>query len=233
VRAKRSMMIVRRDFLTATTAVALGGIATAPARGATATSAWNRAAFEKILARTSRHRQVFASARLADGLVLHYMENSLNAYEHGFGEGPGTLHTAAVLYGPALAVTFQDRIWQKYHLNSVLAEAPPSQGMVGHVEEMVGSLLHHGNEASTSANNPYASRVAALVHRGASFFVCDNALHKLSTQLSVTMRSPDSDAIHNDLAAHLLPGAMVVPAGVAALNAAQEAHFTFFQATLD
>jgi hypothetical protein len=33
-------------------------------------------------------------------------------------------------------------------------------------------------------------------------------------------------AIHDDLAAHFLPGAFLVPAGVAAINAAQEARFT-------
>jgi hypothetical protein len=33
-------------------------------------------------------------------------------------------------------------------------------------------------------------------------------------------------AIHDDMAAHFLPGSWLVPAGVAALNAAQEARFT-------
>jgi intracellular sulfur oxidation DsrE/DsrF family protein len=233
VRAKRIAMIVRRDFLTATTAIALGGIATAPARG-TSASAWNRGAFEAILARPYRHRQVFASARMSDGLVLHYMENSLQAYEHGFGEGPGTLHAAAVLYGPALAITLRDEMWTKYRLATVLSGAAAQEGLRERVQGMVDSLLHRGSDgASASSGNPYAARLAALVARGASFFVCDNALHKLSQTLSVTMHSPDSEAIHNDLGAHLLPGTMIVPAGVAALNAAQEARFTFFQATLD
>jgi hypothetical protein len=34
-------------------------------------------------------------------------------------------------------------------------------------------------------------------------------------------------AIHDELVQHFLPGATLVPAGVAALNAAQEARFTF------
>jgi intracellular sulfur oxidation DsrE/DsrF family protein len=33
--------------------------------------------------------------------------------------------------------------------------------------------------------------------------------------------------MHDDLAAHFVPGVMLVPAGVAAINAVQEAHFTY------
>jgi hypothetical protein len=38
--------------------------------------------------------------------------------------------------------------------------------------------------------------------------------------------------VHAEFRAHLLPGALLVPAGVAALNAAQEARFTYVQAAL-
>jgi intracellular sulfur oxidation DsrE/DsrF family protein len=234
-------MIVRREFLSATTAVALGGVASAPVRAATV-QGWNRPAFEAILARPYRHRQVFASARLANGLVLHYMENSLNAYEHGFGEGPGTLHTAAVLYGPSLTVTLHDDMWARYRLAALLSDPNADHGLrarlhgaVTSVEGMVGTLLHHGdgNGDPPASTNPYAARVAALVARGASFFVCNNALRNFSTMLAKNTPGSQAQAIHDDLAANLLPGSMIVPAGVAALNAAQEARFTFFQATLD
>ncbi|HTJ25670.1 MAG TPA: hypothetical protein VMA36_05830 [Candidatus Limnocylindria bacterium] len=234
-------MIVRREFLSATTAVALGGVASAPVRAATV-QGWNRAAFEAILARPYRHRQVFGSARLANGLVLHYMENSLNAYEHGFGEGPGTLHTAAVLYGPALTVTLSDDMWVRYRLAALLNDSGAEHGLRAHVhgivtgvEGIVGSLMHRGvgEGDPASPTNPYAARVAALVARGASFFVCNNALRNFSRTLATQAPGPDATAIHDDLAAHLLPGTMIVPAGVAAINAAQEARFTFFPATLD
>jgi intracellular sulfur oxidation DsrE/DsrF family protein len=224
-------MIPRRDFLYATTTLAMG-VCTSPPKHAAPLPGWNRAAFEAILARPYRHRQVFASTRLADGLVLHYMENSLDSYEHGFEDRPGTLHTAAVLYGTSLAVAMNNAMWAKYPLPSVVE--PSAQGVGARVEGMVDALLHGGGDAALASSiNPYAAQVGVLVERGASFFVCNNALRGFSDKLSAKMSGSSAAAIRDDLAGHLLPGAMVVPAGVGALNAAQEAHFTFIQATLD
>jgi intracellular sulfur oxidation DsrE/DsrF family protein len=234
-------MIGRRDFLSATgAAVAVAGAPPA-ATHAAAPGRWDRTAFEAILARPCRHRQVFASAGLEGGLVLHYMENSLQAYAEGFGEGPGTLHAAAVLYGRSLVVVLQDAMWTKYRLAALLSEPSEHRGLggdakayVGRVEGMVNTLLHGGHaDDDAAARNPYGTRLAPLVTRGASFFVCNNALRNFS--VFVAAETPDTTAtsIHDDLAEHLLGGAMIVPAGVAALNAAQEARFTLFQATLD
>ena len=76
--------------------------------------------------------------------------------------------------------------------------------------------------------------IEGLTKRGASFFVCNNALMGLATFLATS--SPFGggrgvDAILADLQAHLAPGAILVPAGVAALNAAQEAKFTYVAAS--
>jgi intracellular sulfur oxidation DsrE/DsrF family protein len=82
--------------------------------------------------------------------------------------------------------------------------------------------------------NPMADFLKPLVDQGVSFFVCNNALSGFAFELaqkvapggaSVTRESVV--AIHDELAAHFLPGTMLVPAGVAAVNAAQEARFTF------
>ncbi len=87
----------RRTFFAASAfAVAATGVAFRPALAASAT--FDRAAFEARIRTPFRHRQVFATPQVAEGAVLGFMFNSLNAYENGFGEGPGTLHAAAILY---------------------------------------------------------------------------------------------------------------------------------------
>jgi intracellular sulfur oxidation DsrE/DsrF family protein len=181
---------------------------------------FDRAAFEAELGKPYRHRQLFGSTKLGGAAVLHYMENTLRAYAEGFGEGPGTLHVAAVLYGSSLALVAQDAMWPKYDITGVL-----------HAEH------EETPDASAVTKNPYASRVAALVAQGASFFVCNNALSGASYQLAklAAHGEPTREqvvAVHDDLLAHLVPGAMVVPAGVAAINAGQEARFTYLQATI-
>lgn len=206
--------MIRQQFLAAGAAgVAASTIAAPAAAAPPPVLAFDRVAFEKILNRPFAHRQVFASTALGNGIVLHYMENSLAAYEHGFNEGPGTVHAAAVLYGTSLSLACDDTIWSKYHLAALLA------GMKTNPETI----------KDAESKNPFAARVAALQTAGASFFVCNNALRGLTGSISEKSGTGD---VYADVVAHLLPGVMVVPAGVAALNAAQEARFTYIQASL-
>jgi intracellular sulfur oxidation DsrE/DsrF family protein len=135
------------------------------------------------------------------------MLNSLNAYEHGFGEGPGTLHAAAVLYSTGVALALDDAAWDTFHLADLTARSGD------HVV------------ADAPNANPFGPRgkgwtVSALQQRGASFFVCSNAMRDLAQRARTT---PEI------LQTLLLPGMMLVPAGVAAINALQEEHFTLFQ----
>src|ERR1700721_2488021 len=95
----------RGTFLAASAfAAAATGVAYRPAAAASAT--FDRTTFEARIRAPFGHRQAFPSPLVSDGAVLGFMFNSLNAYETGFGDGPGTLHAAAVLYhtGVALAL---------------------------------------------------------------------------------------------------------------------------------
>jgi intracellular sulfur oxidation DsrE/DsrF family protein len=67
-----------------------------------------------------------------------------------------------------------------------------------------------------------------------SFFVCNNHLNELSGVIAERAGLDDAPAspehvrsIHDDLAAHFIPSTMVVPVGVAAIIALQEARFTY------
>ena len=194
----------RRTFIAAGAGVAL---AASSLRPASAAAEFDRAAFEARLRLPFPHRQAFASAEVAGGAVLGFMSNSLNAYEQGFGEGPGTLHVAAVLYHNGVALALNDDAWQTFDLASAL------RGAGDHAEASPG-----GNPFVRSSQG-WAP--ADLQRRGASFFVCRNALIDLARRCSTTL-----DALKS----RLLPGMMMVPAGVAAINALQEERFTLFVA---
>ena len=90
-----------------------------------------------------------------------------------------------------------------------------------------------GIDQGTQAN-PEATFYGELVaEHGVSFFVCNNALSGIAAAVAGAIAPAGAPAtraafvaVHDDMAAHFLPGTWLVPAGVAALNAAQEAHFT-------
>jgi intracellular sulfur oxidation DsrE/DsrF family protein len=199
-------MSSRRTFLAAgVVAVAATGV---PAMALAAAPDFDLAGFEARVRAPFRHRQAFASPLVADGAVLGFMLNSLNAYESGFGEGPGTLHAAAVLYHLGVALALDDDAWRTFAIADGLRRS----------SDRVTATAADGNPFVRA---PRGWTFDELQNRHASFFVCRNALTDLARRSGTTLET---------LTAHLLPGMTIVPAGVAALNALQEEHFTFFAA---
>jgi intracellular sulfur oxidation DsrE/DsrF family protein len=142
---------------------------------------------------------------------------------NGFAGGPNSLHCAVVLYaGRSYTVVFDDAMYAKYPL-----------GLIND-EEMRPKDTSARAYWTALRRNPMADFIRPLTEQGVSLFVCNNALSGFAAELA-RRTVPQGDtvtreqvvAIHDELAAHFIPGTMLVPAGVAAVNAAQEARFTF------
>ncbi|MEO7039946.1 MAG: twin-arginine translocation signal domain-containing protein [Candidatus Elarobacter sp.] len=206
-------MLSRRGFLDGAAGVA-GAAAAGPAQPSRPAGPYDLPAIEAQLAKPARHRQVFAVQRVGDGHVLGMMRNALVAYEETLREGSGALHVAAVLYANGAPLGLDDAAWRTYRLADASARRGDPIGRHGDGNP----FLHDGSGS-----------VEALTRRGASFFVCDNALGELATFLSAIAATTGDDpaTVRADLRRHLVPGALLVPAGIATLNAAQEARFTF------
>jgi hypothetical protein len=178
------------------------------------------AGFMAVLNQPFAHRQLVSATsyeRSADALA--FMSNTLRAYADpiGFNAGPKSVHAAAVFYhGTSVLMVVDDTMYAKYSLGAIIAPAT--------------------SDAMTA--NPHASDVHALVaDHGASFFVCNNALSGVAGMIAKKIAPAGTAvtraqvvAVHADLVAHFVPGTLLVPAGVAAINAAQEAHFTLLVA---
>jgi len=183
-------------------------------------------AFAAILDQPFPHRQVVAATSFGEGTAaLAFMENTIKAYVDPiyFNAGPKSVHAAAVFYhGASVLLALDDAMWAKYPLGEHLlpsgAAAKPSDKI-----------------ARTNEN---AATIAKLVATdGASFFVCNNALSGIAASLveklapaGIAPTRAQVIALHDEFAAHFLPGVTLVPAGVAAINAAQEARFTYLRA---
>jgi intracellular sulfur oxidation DsrE/DsrF family protein len=235
----------RRSFLAATgslvaTASALTAADAAPGPVPPAVSHFDRSIFEARLSQPYRHKQIFSSWNLAGGQAFHWMRNSLNAYQFTMGEGPGTLQVAVVFYsGGGVASVFDDYAWRTYRLADMVKTV-----FHDHVERTPGQFPHAAtanpyaharsnldlSATSTTPGSIYADEsMEALAKQGATFFACNNTIVQYATLLAAgpSAAGRDAEQIRNDLLAHMLPGTMLVPAGVAALVAAQEAKFTY------
>jgi hypothetical protein len=230
-------MQTRRTFFGAS-AVALTATQVLATRTAVAGSTFDLAAIEACLDLPFRHRQAFGSYRLADGAAAAFMLNSLNAYEFDYGDGPGTLHALGIFYGTAVAMLLDDAAWRRYKLDVLQQRrGDPAKRQVddgGNPYLRPRSSLDRASARADLHGFYHDASLTALAKRQASFLACDNALSGLATDIAVTYGIADVpvQTVHADLRAHLFPGTLLVPAGVAAVNQAQEMKFTFIPASL-
>jgi intracellular sulfur oxidation DsrE/DsrF family protein len=225
------------DFLAGSTLAALSpALATAtpsPAPSPTPSMPplnFDLAAFDAALQTKAAHRHMFASVKLSSGQVLDTMRGVIDAYKE-VGVSSGDVQTAAVLYhGAAVTLAFDDSMWNRYFI-PMHAKAPKD-----HVElitdfNTVYEAQKKGNPLLHKSGDPDDSSVETLVTYGARFFVCNRATQGFAQYIAHQMNQKPV-AVYNDLAAHLVSNATLVPAGVWAVHAIQERHYTYEQVNL-
>ncbi len=219
-------MISRKNFIAASsvTAVAITG-GEAPALSDTSTAlplAFDVKRFGHTLNTPAKHKMCFGSTYSGGGEVLALMSNLLDVYEKRLGEGRGSTHAIAVLYaGASFIMCLDDTFWTEVlvpYVHKGGAERARLWGDVSH--------------------NPYlrdSSRgkktVDELASRGSTFFLCYNAIVGNISDFAAALGESQL-TIYRKLLAAVVPSAMIVPAGVMAINAAQEAKYSYLQATI-
>jgi hypothetical protein len=227
-------MTTRKDFLAAGTFVAaLPGIALAdtPAqRSASGKLDFDLEAFTQLLDGSQSHKLLFAACELNGGEVLGALRNTLNAYRDVGVSWSDVLPVAVLYHGLSICLAFDDTIWNEYviPLSRKRPKDSPQAQQIASVRKNGGTgnpcLREQGGENDTSIR-------ALVADAGTRFFVCNNAVHGAANLVGTALgKSPD--AIYNDLAHHLVPSAMLVPAGVWAVHAIQEQRFTLLQTSL-
>lgn len=182
---------------------------------------YDRAAMMKVLSKSSPHRQVFQSVSptvIVPGVASLYlhMQNSMNAYE--FSLGLGTLEALGVLIGPSCVLALNDAMWTKYAIGKNAGESPLA---ATNIYYKATSPLKRNVKPDDPAGIYQDWSAEALMKRGASFFVCANALFGLAASISQKAKTALPDTLA-DFKRNLLPGIIMVPAGVAAVQQAQE-----------
>lgn len=175
------------------------------------------------------HKQVFqasTSMLVAPGIASIYihMQNSLNAHEFSFGYGPGSLATLAVLMGPSIVLALNDSMWSKYGFGDAFKLSATN------VYYKASSNLKGGSSPDDPGSYYQDWSAQAVMHRGGKFMVCHNAMTFVSSVIgSKTGTAPAT--VLADFERNVLPGFQVVPAGVGAVQLAQEHGWTLFAIT--
>ena len=161
-----------------------------------------------------KHRQFFHALGAQDTAML-MAANYLDAYGESFGAKPGEANAVIGMHGPALSIGFNDAAWAKYELGK-------------------GSSVTDPGTKAPAVKNIFATggplAVDTLQKKGVVFLLCNKALGIRARGLA-TARGEAFETVYEDLKASRLPGIVIVPAMVVAINRAQEAGFTYLRAS--
>ncbi len=166
-----------------------------------------------IKALKGKHRQFF-HAFAAQETPMLMASNYLDAYTQEFNAKPGEANAVIGVHGPALAVGFNDAAWAKYAMGKSTGINDPSTK-----EPVVRNVF--------AGTGPLG--VASLQKRGVTFLLCNTGLRRSSRMLA-EQRGEAYEKVYEDLKASMLPGVILVPALVVAINRAQEAGFSYVRA---
>ena len=185
---------------------------------------YDKALMLQKLTVSNEHKQVFQSVSpilIAPGVASIYihMQNSMNAYQ--FSQGLGNLATLGVFIGPSIVFALKDDMWKKYTIGKLFGLASTN------IYYQADSNL----DLSADPDNPdgvYQDWSAqAVLKRGGQFFVCHNATTAVAYVIGQKVGAAGK-AVLADFEKSLLPGFQMVPAGVGAVQQAQENGWKVF-----
>lgn len=231
-------MTSRKDFLIATSAIAAltpsATFAAAPTLATTTAPSepppfvFDRAAFDAVVNRSAKHRHSYASRLIEDGLVLGTIKNVLDAYENALGEKPASVTSAAVLYhGYSVLLAFNDNVW-----NELIIPAAKKMTSTPALADVAKMSVGDGNPyLHKPKDGTYDDSLETLAGRGAYFMACNSAVDGMADAIARALKITPA-AAYGKIVGGLVPNGLLVPAGVWAIHALQEARFTYQQVNL-
>lgn len=212
----------RRVFLerlgTGATAVGLSALAERPAaaQGA-APSEWRprRHAEDDWLDRIPGvHRFVLDTTSPAGfDAALRFVSNYFTANHTGYGLNDQDLAVVVVARHLSTPFAYTDTMWKKYGV-------PLAQR----------SAFTDPETKQPPARNVYRAELQGLIDRGVHLAVCQMATRNAAGVIAKAGGTGDIDSIYKELSGNLVGNAHMVPAGIVAVNRAQERGYAFAHA---
>ena len=164
-----------------------------------------------LVALTGKHRMLFHShENLGNGIF--YATRYKTDYPKDYGVTPADVNSVLAAHGKTGVVTYNDAAWEKYELGKMfdVKESPKSDKTATH------NILLKGD-----ADDP---GVQDAMDAGVVVLTCHNALRGMARGLAKDKdkKFGSADEIERDLIASIVPGVILVPAMVIAIERAQK-----------
>jgi hypothetical protein len=189
-------------------------------------------AFDGVLNGPQTHKHLFTTVQLENGTVFEMVDNTLTGYTQ-IGVQLGDVLPAVVLYhGVAIAMGFDDHAWDTYFIPSIARmKMDPTMKAAANGLASVLKPGAKGNPFLHASGADDASIETLVRKSGMRLFMCNLATRGVSEYLAKMLGLQAQD-VYADLAAHVLPTAMLAPSGVWAVHAVQQHNFTLLPVTV-
>lgn len=173
----------------------------------------------------AKHRQFFDFNAHGDGIGLIHMHNYVETLKRVYNRAPKDINVVGTCYGATTPLAWNDAMWSKYKIGAALnltdpeTKAPLTRNWFFRPKKGDPVFLN-GMLADAS--------MESLASRGAVFLMCNNAFNLWVGRLA-SGGAGTPDAIAADIRANLLPGVVVVPAMVIAVEVAQKHGLTYMR----
>jgi hypothetical protein len=184
------------------------------------------------------HRCLFDFPQHKNGMPLLHILNYLNTYAQAYKTTPGQAGAVGTFYSmgqqASIPLAFNDAMWAKYSLGDYtgLKDAAGKPYTRNAFNKPTPDDLHLLMQALQSPTIPAlggampALGIESLQKMGTTFLLCANAFGGWCQELSVRGKGKAED-LQKDLGANLLPGVVMVPAMVIAIEKAQAAGIAY------
>ena len=166
-----------------------------------------------------QHRFLFDSTT-PDGmaLALRFANNYFTANQNAYGLKDTDLAVVIVARHKSTSFGYTDAIWSKY--GKQLSE------QAGFTDPKTKEPPKINVYAAPSDGSDQSGAMDALIKKGVQFAVCQMASRAIAGRIA-RATGGDTDAILKEIGANLIPNARFVPAGIVAVNRAQEKGYSF------
>lgn len=171
------------------------------------------------------HRVVIDSAFPAGGgAALLYANNNILANKSGYGLDAQEIAIIVVLRHLSTPFAFTDVVWARHGeaLSDIIDFKSPATKAAP-----LTNLYNAGGGGMSLPNRGVT--LASLAEKNVHFAVCGSAMRVLASAVAQRAKL-EADAVYNEFAGNLVPNSHVVPAGVVAVNRAQEYGYTLLTA---
>jgi intracellular sulfur oxidation DsrE/DsrF family protein len=167
-----------------------------------------------------KHRQIFDMPAPSGGSGLLHVRNWYATWHDAYGVAEKDMNALVTLYGRTVPLGLTDPMWEKYHFGEVLKENGADK------QPLTRNMFYRPAAGDPLAYGFLDSSIESLQKRGARFILCNNALSFWVARIA-EKTGGNKDEIRADLLDHFVPGVVLVPGMVVAINKAQEHGFSY------